>query len=148
MERKEEKAMLYGRFEHTVDAKNRMFVPAKFKEAMGASFKVTYNEFTKCIMAYSEQEWEKYEKKLSELPSLQFEDFIRTVYSNTVDVVLDSQGRIIIPQFLKDKVGIQKNVLVVGVQNRMEIWASDEFEENHKTVDLKKMRALMEQVGF
>ncbi|MBQ8739152.1 MAG: division/cell wall cluster transcriptional repressor MraZ [Clostridia bacterium] len=140
--------MLYGRFEHTVDAKNRMFVPAKFKEAMGTSFKVTYNEFTKCIMAYSEEEWEKYEKKLSELPSLQFEDFIRTVYSNTVDVAVDSQGRIIIPQFLKDKVGIQKNVLVVGVQNRMEIWASDEFEENHKTVDLKKMRALMEQVGF
>jgi MraZ protein len=148
VERKEENTMLYGRYEHTVDAKNRMFVPAKFKEAMGASFKVTYNEFTKCIMAYSDEEWEKYEKKLSELPSLQFEDFIRTVYSNTVDVSLDSQGRIIIPQFLKEKVGIDKNVLVLGIQNRMEIWAVNEFEENRKTVDVKKMRSLMEQISF
>ena len=76
--------MLYGTYEHTVDAKNRMFVPAKFKEALGASFKVTYNDFNKCILVYSNEEWEKYEKKISELPSLQFEDFIRTIYSNTV----------------------------------------------------------------
>lgn len=146
--RKEEKSMLYGRYEHTVDAKNRMFVPAKFKEAMGASFKVTYNDFNKCILAYSEEEWEKYEKKISELPSLQFEDFIRTIYSNTVDVQVDSQGRIVIPQFLKDKVGIQKNVLVMGVGNRMEIWAQNVYEDKEKIVDMNKMKELMMQVGF
>ena len=140
--------MLYGRFEHTVDAKNRMFVPAKFKEAMGTSFKVTYNEFTKCIMAYSEEEWEKYEKKLSELPSLQFEDFIRSIYSNTVDVQIDSQGRIVLPQFLKDKVNIQKNVLVMGVGSHLEIWAQEEYAEKQKSVDMNKIKDLMMNLGF
>lgn len=140
--------MLYGTYEHTVDAKNRMFVPAKFKEALGATFKVTYNDFNKCILVYSNEDWERYEKKISDLPSLQFEDFIRTIYSNTVDVQLDSQGRIVIPQFLKDKVGIQKSVLVMGVGNHLEIWAQDVYADKQKTVDMSKMKELMMQVGF
>ena len=71
--------MLYGRYEHTVDAKNRMFVPAKFKEELGSSFKLTYNDFNKCILAYSDEEWKKYEDKISQLPTLKFEDFIISI---------------------------------------------------------------------
>ena len=56
--------MLYGRYEHTVDAKNRMFVPAKFKDELGSSFKLTYNDFNKCILVYSDMEWAKYEEKI------------------------------------------------------------------------------------
>lgn len=140
--------MLYGRYEHTVDAKNRMFVPAKFKEALGASFKVTYNDFNKCILVYSDEEWAKYEEKISQLPTLQFEDFIRAVYSNTVDVQVDSQGRIVIPQFLKDKVSIQKNVLVLGVGSHLEIWAQEEYAEKQKTVDMDKIKGLMMELRF
>ena len=140
--------MLYGRYEHTVDAKNRMFVPAKFKEALGASFKVTYNDFNKCILVYSDDEWSKYEEKISQLPSLQFEDFIRSIYSNTVDVQIDSQGRIVLPQFLKDKVNIQKNVLVMGVGSHLEIWAQEEYEEKQKSVDMNKIKDLMMNLGF
>lgn len=140
--------MLYGRYEHTVDAKNRMFVPAKFKEALGASFKVTYNDFNKCILVYSDDEWSKYEEKISQLPSLQFEDFIRSIYSNTVDVQIDSQGRIVLPQFLKDKVNIQKNVLIMGVGSHLEIWAQEEYEEKQKSVDMNKIKDLMMNLGF
>ncbi|MBQ7411593.1 MAG: division/cell wall cluster transcriptional repressor MraZ [Clostridia bacterium] len=142
------KSMLYGRYEHTVDAKNRMFVPAKFKEALGASFKVTYNDFNKCILVYSDEEWAKYEEKISQLPTLQFEDFIRAVYSNTVDVQVDSQGRIVIPQFLKDKVSIQKNVLVLGVGSHLEIWAQEEYAEKQKAVDMDKIKGLMMELRF
>ena len=140
--------MLYGRYEHTVDAKNRIFVPAKFKEALGASFKVTYNDFNKCILVYSDEEWAKYENKISELPTLQFEDFIRSVYSNTVDVQVDSQGRIVLPQFLKDKVNIQKNVLVLGVGSHLEIWAQEEYVEKQKMVDMNRIKDLMMNLGF
>ena len=140
--------MLYGRYEHTVDAKNRMFVPAKFKEALGGSFKVTYNDFNKCILVYSDEEWSKYEEKISKLPTLQFEDFIRSVYSNTVDVQVDSQGRIVIPQFLKEKVSIQKNVLVLGVGSHIEIWAQEEYAEKQKNVDMDKIKGLMMELGF
>lgn len=140
--------MLYGRFEHTVDAKNRVFVPAKFKESLGVSFKLTYNDFNKCILAYSNEEWEKYEEKISKLPTLQFEDFIREIYSNTVDVQIDGQGRIVIPQFLKENVNIEKNVLIMGVGSHLEIWAQEVFEEKKKSMDMDKIKNLMMEMGF
>ena len=140
--------MLYGRFEHTVDAKNRVFVPAKFKESLGISFKLTYNDFNKCILVYSNAEWEKYEEKISELPTLKFEDFIREIYSNTVDVQVDGQGRIVIPQFLKEKVDIEKNVLIMGVGSHLEIWAQEVFEEKQKSIDMNKIKDLMMEMGF
>jgi MraZ protein len=140
--------MLYGRYEHTVDAKNRMFVPAKFKDELGSSFKLTYNDFNKCILVYSDLEWAKYEEKISQLPSLKFDDFIREIYSNTVDVQVDSQGRIIIPSFLKDKVEIEKNVLVMGVGTHIEIWAQEVFAEKSKKVDMNKIKELMMELGF
>lgn len=140
--------MLYGRFEHTVDAKNRVFVPAKFKESLGVSFKLTYNDFNKCILAYSNEEWEKYEEKISKLPTLQFEDFIREIYSNTVDVQIDGQGRIVIPQFLKENVNIEKNVIIMGVGSHLEIWAQEVFEEKKKSMDMNKIKNLMMEMGF
>ena len=140
--------MLYGRYEHTVDAKNRMFVPAKFKEELGSSFKLTYNDFNKCILVYSDLEWAKYEEKISQLPSLKFDDFIREIYSNTVDVQVDAQGRIIIPSFLKDKVEIEKKVLVMGVGTHIEIWAQEVFAEKSKKVDMNKIKELMMELGF
>ena len=140
--------MLYGRYEHTVDSKNRMFVPAKFKDELGGSFKLTYNDFNKCILVYSEKEWAKYEEKISQLPSLKFDDFIRAIYSNTVDVQPDTQGRIVIPSFLKEKVDIEKNVLVMGVGTHIEIWAQEVFTEKSKTVDMNKIKELMMELGF
>ena len=140
--------MLYGRFEHTVDAKNRVFVPAQFKESLGISFKLTYNDFNKCILVYSNSEWEKYEEKISQLPTLKFEDFIREIYSNTVDVQIDGQGRIVIPQFLKEKVDIEKNVLIMGVGSHLEIWAQEVFEEKQKSIDMNKIKDLMMEMGF
>lgn len=140
--------MLYGRFEHTVDAKNRVFIPAKFKESLGISFKLTYNDFNKCILVYSNAEWEKYEEKISQLPTLKFEDFIREIYSNTVDVQVDGQGRIVIPQFLKEKVDIEKNVLIMGVGSHLEIWAQEVFEDKQKSIDMNKIKDLMMEMGF
>ena len=140
--------MLYGRYEHTVDAKNRMFVPSKFKDELGCSFKLTYNDFNKCILVYSDLEWAKYEEKISQLPSLKFDDFIRAIYSNTVDVQPDAQGRIVIPSFLKEKVSIEKNVLVMGVGTHIEIWAQEVFEEKSKSVDMNKIKELMMELGF
>ena len=62
---KGEKSMLYGRYEHTIDAKNRVFIPAKYKDALGNSFKITYNKImNKCILVYSDNEWEELQKKV------------------------------------------------------------------------------------
>lgn len=140
--------MLYGRFEHTVDAKNRVFVPAKYKEVLDGSFKLTFNGFNKCIQVYSNAEWEKYEEKLTALPSLQFEDYVREIFSNTVDVQTDTQGRIVLPQFLKEKTNIQKNVLFIGVGNHIEIWAQEAYEDKRKSLDMDEIKKLMIDMGF
>ena len=79
---------------------------------------------------------------------MKFDDFIRAIYSNTVDVQPDAQGRIIIPSFLKDKVEIEKNVLVMGVGTHIEIWAQEVFAEKSKTVDMNKIKELMMELGF
>ena len=68
--------MLYGRYEHTIDSKNRVFVPAKYKDALGDSFKLSHNGFNKCILVYSNEEWAKYEEKLASFPPTEFEDYI------------------------------------------------------------------------
>ena len=73
------------------------------------------------------------QKKVKSLPSVQYQYFIREIYSNTVDVQLDSQGRIVIPQFLKDKVGLDKNALFLGVESRVEIWEPNVYEEVFET---------------
>lgn len=140
--------MLYGRYEHTVDAKNRVFVPAKYKEALDGSFKLTYNGMEKCIMVYSNREWEKYEEGLTSLPALQFGDYIREVYSNTVDVQPDSQGRIVLPQFLKDQVEIERNVIFIGVGNHIEIWAQDVYDSKRKGIDMETLKKLMIERGL
>ena len=143
--------MLYGRYEHTIDAKNRVFVPAKYKEALGDSFKLSHNGFNKCILVYSNEEWQKYEEKLATFPPTEFEDYIREVYSNTVDVQIDTQGRIVIPSFLKDKLKVNdeavvKNLAILGVGTHLEIWAVEGFEEKKKKVDMDNIRNLMIQM--
>lgn len=143
--------MLYGRYDHVIDSKNRVFVPAKYKEALGDSFKLSHNGFNKCILVYSNEEWAKYEERLSSYPQTEFEDYIREVYSNTVDVQIDSQGRIVIPNYLKEKLKIDKeavikNLAILGVGNHLEIWAVEGIEEKNKKVDMDKIKNLMIQM--
>ena len=143
--------MLYGRYEHTIDSKNRVFVPAKYKEALGDSFKLSYNGFNRCILVYSDEEWQKYEEKLATYPPTEFEDYIREIYSNTVDVQLDTQGRIVIPNFLKEKLKVTsdatvKNLAILGVGTHLEIWSVEGFEAKNKTVDMDNIKKLMIQM--
>ena len=143
--------MLYGRYEHTIDSKNRVFVPAKYKDTLGDSCKLSYNGFNRCILVCSNEEWQKYEEKLATYPPTEFEDYIREVYSNTVDVQLDAQGRIVIPNFLKEKLkvnstAIVKNLAILGVSSDMEIWAVEGFKEKNKTLDMDNIKKLMIQM--
>ena len=138
-----------GSFNHSLDAKNRVFIPAKYKDALGNNFKITYNKLiNQCILVYSEEEWQEMQKKVKSLPSVQYQYFIREICSNTVDVQLDSQGRIVIPQYLKEKVGLTKNALFLGVGNHAEIWAPDVLEQKNSEVDLEELKRLMIDIGF
>ena len=119
--------MFRGSFEHSVDSKGRVSVPSRFREIFAERYEgrlVLTMDFDKCIMAYPLEEWERVEEKIKALPQSQKEvkDYMRYVFSNAAECELDKQGRILIPPQLREGARINKNVIVVGMLNKLEIW--------------------------
>jgi MraZ protein len=105
--------MLMGKFNHAIDAKGRLIIPAKIKEQLGQ--KITVLKGTdNCLRLYSEEEWALYAEKISALPPTQSRAITRYLYSNALEVEPDAQGRVILPQDMLDFAGITKNVVTAG----------------------------------
>ena len=129
--------MFYGEHEHTIDRKGRLIIPSKFREA----FKENYVErffvtrgLDTCLFVFTEDEWKKQEARFKSLPftSAEARRFNRIYFSGACEVTCDRQGRILIPQYLKEFAGIKSEVMVVGVSNRMEIWSRENWREFYK----------------
>lgn len=122
--------MFMGEYKHNVDVKGRMIVPAKFREGLGDSFVVTRG-LDKCLFAYPLDEWKVIEEKLKQLPLTKKDAraFTRFFFSGAIECEVDKQGRINIPQTLRNYAGLEKECVVIGVSERVEIWANDKWEE-------------------
>jgi len=129
--------MFYGEHEHSIDEKGRLIIPSKFREA----FKENYVErffvtrgLDTCLFVFTEDEWKKQEAKFRTLPftSVQARQFNRLYFSGACEVTCDKQGRILVPDYLKEFAKIKRDVMVVGVSSRMEIWAKESWEEFYK----------------
>ncbi len=146
--------MFYGEHEHALDRKSRVIIPAKFREAFKDNFVERFfitRGLDGCLFLFTEEEWKKQEQKFKSMSFTKPESrkFNRLFFSGASDVVCDNQGRILLPQYLKDYAQIQKDVVIVGVSNRIEIWSKarwkefyestrDTFEENaEKLMDLE-----------
>ena len=119
--------MFRGSFEHSVDSKGRVSVPARFRDILAERYEgklVLTMDYDKCVMAYPLEEWERVEEKIKAAPQSQKEvkDYMRYVFSNAAECELDKQGRILIPPSLREGARISKAVIVVGMLNKMEIW--------------------------
>ena len=126
--------MFYGEFSHSIDRKGRLIMPAKFREAAKANFIEKFfltRGLDKCLFMFSEEEWRSQENKFKALSftKQQARTFNRLYFSGAMDSTPDRQGRILLPQYLKDFAGIKKDVVIVGVSNRIEIWAKDQWIE-------------------
>ncbi|MDP3142655.1 MAG: division/cell wall cluster transcriptional repressor MraZ [Candidatus Omnitrophota bacterium] len=126
--------MFYGEYEHSIDRKGRLILPAKFREVAKANFIERFfvtRGLDKCLFMFSEEEWKTQEQKFKTLPFTKKETrkFNRVYFSGAVDIQIDSQGRFIVPQYLKDFAGIKKDVVIIGVANRIEIWSKDIWQE-------------------
>jgi len=126
--------MFYGEYAHTIDRKGRLILPAKFREVAKGNFieKFFANRgLDKCLFMFSEEEWRNQENKFKSLPftKQQTRTFNRLFFSGAVEVTPDRQGRVLIPQYLKDFAGIKKEVVIVGVSNRIEIWSKNNWED-------------------
>ena len=126
--------MFYGEYFHSIDRKGRLILPAKFRETAKSQFIEKFfvtRGLDKCLFMLSEEEWRSQESKLKAMPftKQQSRTFNRLYFSGAVEVVFDSQGRILLPQNLKDYAEIKKDVVIVGVSSRIEIWAKDKWNE-------------------
>lgn len=122
--------MFMGEYQHTVDAKGRIIVPSKFRDELGEHFVVTKG-LDKCLFAYPQSEWKVFEDKLKQLPitNADARKFVRYFFAGAVECELDNQGRIILPVNLREYAGLKKDVVSIGVNNRVEVWNKISWEE-------------------
>lgn len=122
--------MFMGEFQHTVDAKGRLFIPAKLREGLGERFVATKG-LEDCLFIFPAREWEAFGEKLRSLPlaSGAARAFTRLFFSGATECEVDPQGRILLPANLREYAGIEKDVLIVGVSSRVEIWSKHKWEE-------------------
>lgn len=122
--------MFYGEYQHTIDPKGRVIVPSKFRTSLGERFILTKG-LDNCLFAYSSEEWNNLEAKLKSLPftNKDVRAFIRFFFSGATECEVDKQGRILIPSNLREYAGLTKDIVVIGVSTRVEIWDRDKWNE-------------------
>ena len=122
--------MFMGEYQHSVDTKGRLIIPAKFREALGEQFVITRG-MDNCIFGYPMHEWRKLEEKLKDLPMTKKDTraFARFFFSGATECEIDKQGRVNLPAPLRKYAQIEKACAVIGVSNRVEIWAEDIWTE-------------------
>lgn len=125
-----------GEYAHTIDAKGRLIIPARFREGLGDRFVVTKG-LDNCLFVYPQHEWAALEQKLKSLPFTRADAraFVRFFFSGASECELDKQGRILIPANLREYARLSKEVMVLGVSSRVEIWSRERWDEYNATAE-------------
>ena len=136
-----------GTYEHSIDAKGRLFIPAKLREELGVTFYLAMG-VDECLPIYPQETWNRFTEKFASLPMSQ-SAAMRPLFANASKCELDSQGRIVIPQKLRKYAGLEKDAVIIGVNDRAEIWSAETWnarEEEEMTPE--KMKACLAALGF
>ncbi len=122
--------MLLGEFKHNLDIKGRMAIPAKFREELKSGAIITRG-LDNCLFIFTSKEWQLLASKLTALPLAQANSraFTRLMLAGAMDVEVDSQGRVLLPDYLRQYAGLSKSVVVTGLMNRIEVWDSEKWEK-------------------
>jgi len=143
--------MFIGEYNHTIDSKGRVIVPAKFRERLGEEFVVTKG-LDGCLFVYPMDEWTVFTDKLKELPLAKKDarQFSRFFLAGAASCEVDKQGRILIPSVLRDFAGLEKDAVLVGVSSRIEIWSKPKWEEisDVDVEDMDNIAEHMEDLGI
>ncbi|MET3505142.1 division/cell wall cluster transcriptional repressor MraZ [Halalkalibacter oceani] len=121
--------MFMGEYRHNVDEKGRMIIPAKFRDGLGSSFVMTRG-LDRCLFVYPPEEWRKLENQLKELPFTKKDAraFTRFFFSGAAECELDKQGRVNIASPLREFAQLEKECVIIGVSNRVEVWSKENWE--------------------
>jgi len=137
--------MLIGEYIHTIDTKNRISLPSKFRKEMGRAVIVTPG-LDSCLFVFTKKEWEKVSQKLSDSASdISFlkadqRSFNRYMFGRATEAEVDSIGRILIPEYLKDRIGLKDSAAIIGVKDRLEIWNDKTWKENQDMVEKQAVK--------
>ena len=143
--------MLIGEYIHTIDTKNRISMPFKFRKEMGKKVIITPG-LDQCLFIFTNKEWEKVSKKLSDSgDGLSFlkadqRSFNRYMFGRAAEAEIDSIGRILIPDFLKDRIGLKDKAAIIGVEDRVEVWNEKAWLQNQEVVE-KRAAELAEKLA-
>ena len=143
--------MFMGEYNHTIDTKGRVIIPAKFRDKLGEAFVITKG-LDGCLYGYANEDWQVFEDKLSSL-SITNKDsrqFTRFFLAGAADCEVDKQGRILIPSVLREFAGLEKDVVLVGVSRRIEIWNKEKWSEITAQYDdnMDEIAANLDGLGF
>ena len=141
--------MFIGEYNHTIDAKGRLIVPAKFREQLGDEFVVTKG-LDGCLFAYADSEWKSLEEKLYALPltNANARKFTRFFLAGACACEFDKQGRILLPAVLREFAQLEKDVVLVGVGSRFEIWNKTLWNETNVYDNMDEIAENMEGLGI
>lgn len=122
--------MFMGEFTHTLDGKGRVNIPSRLRDGLGERCVITRG-LDRCLFVYPLPEWSRLEEQLKSLPFTRGDNraFTRLFFSGAIEVEPDRQGRVLIPQNLRDYASIEKDVVIIGVSNRVEVWAETAWKE-------------------
>ncbi|MFN3692677.1 MAG: division/cell wall cluster transcriptional repressor MraZ [Candidatus Paceibacteria bacterium] len=130
--------MLIGEYRHTLDPKKRLSLPSKWRKELGSTVIVTRG-LDNCLFVYPQAEWEKITEKIGQLPlgSADTRSFNRFFLSGAVEVEVDSVGRILVPDFLKDFAKLESKVVLAGIHDRVEIWDDNRWTEYVARIEMQ-----------
>lgn len=142
--------MFIGEYQHSLDEKGRVIVPSKYREQLGESFVLTKG-LDGCLFIYTLPEWNTFEQKLKNLPltNTNARKFVRFFMSGAVECTTDKQGRILIPASLRVYSEIEKDIVFIGMSNRIEVWSFNKWQSyNNEEIDMELLASQMEDLGI
>lgn len=140
--------MFMGEFNHSIDAKGRIIIPAKFREDLGDIFYITLG-LDGCLFAYPKEEWLLFVEKLKTLPGTkEARQLQRYFMSCAAECEVDKQGRILIPAKLREAAAMDKDIVFVGVLNKVEIWSKERWDNNNEYDNVDAIAEHMSEYGI
>ena len=139
--------MLTGEYQHNMDLKGRVTIPSKFRDDLGDKFYVCKG-LDGCLFVLSQEQWDRLVEKVAAIPLAQGKAIQRYFFSGAAEVEPDKQGRVLIPQNLRDHAGLEKDVTVIGVGATAEIWDSERWNAFNESMSSEQLRSDMQALNI
>lgn len=141
--------MLIGEYEHSVDTKGRLIMPAKLREEIGYKFIVTKG-LDGCLFVFPLKEWEIFQEKLRALPvsDKNARNFTRFFFAGAIECEIDKQGRFLVSSNLREFAGLDKDVVIIGMNSRLEIWSKEKWQQCDENISADEIADHMTDLGI